>query len=112
MSVHLLSLSPPLEIRDVQTFIIGYDLTHKREESYENLISAIKSIARGTSWHQLDSTRVIRTDLSSSEVLWTLEQHLKSGDKLLVVAATTDFSASGPFGNGYAVLDKLLHAVD
>lgn len=66
------------------TYLIGYDLTDKAEDAYTELEQAIKSLG-STWWHHLDSTWIVVTELSATEVRDKLTPHLKSNDKILVV---------------------------
>jgi hypothetical protein len=65
------------------TYIIGYDIHPSKNESYDDLISAIKKI--GAWWHHLDSTWIVVTDKTAKEIRDTLRAHLYEDDQLLVV---------------------------
>lgn len=80
------------------TYIIGYDLHPTKGETYTELIDAIK--AYGTYWHHLDSTWLIVTQQTATQVRDNLWQHMKSDDQLLVaktcgVGAWKGFNDSG-----------------
>lgn len=81
------------------TYIVGYDLHPTRGETYEDLINAIKNVG-STWWHHLDSTWVVVTNKSASQIRDELSRHLRSDDQLLVVesahvAAWTGFNDNG-----------------
>lgn len=83
----------------MSTYIVGCDLHPTRGETYEELINAIKEVG-STWWHHLDSTWVVVTDKTATQVRDALKQHLKSDDQLLVVesshvAAWTGFNDNG-----------------
>ncbi|WP_157662291.1 SinR family protein [Burkholderia ubonensis] len=63
--------------------MIGYDLNKKDGEDYKELHEAIKDI--GSWWHCLESTWLVKTDKTVSDVRDTLSVHLHGKDKLLVV---------------------------
>jgi hypothetical protein len=65
------------------TYMIGYDIHPTKGETYDELIAALKKY--GTWWHHLDSTWLIVTDDSASEVRDALKGHMKSDDQLLVL---------------------------
>ena len=77
-------------------FLVGYDLI-KPGKDYANLIEAIKSLSQ-TWWHCLDSTWIIKTNLTYVQVRDSLLQHIDGNDRLLVAtlsapaAWTTSFS--------------------
>lgn len=79
------------------TYMIGYDL-NKPLQNYEGLISAIKTY--GTWWHHLDSTWLIVTDDTATQVRNKLKPYLDANDELLVAtvsapAAWTGFNDKG-----------------
>ena len=49
----------------MKSYLIGYDL-NKQGQDYETLIEHIKKL--GTWWHCLDSTWIIKTDKSASDI--------------------------------------------
>lgn len=65
---------------DVAILMVGYDL--KEGEDYSNLIAAIKTYDKW--WHHLDSTWIISTADSPTQVRDYLKQFLHSDDKILV----------------------------
>lgn len=66
----------------MKTLMIGYDLNTPGQD-YNKLFDAIKSY--GTWWHHLDSTWIIKTDKTPSQVRDHLKQFLDKNDELLVV---------------------------
>ena len=72
--------------RAVKTYIVGYDLNRPQQE-YPELIAAIKKIGT-TWWHHLDSTWIVKSDLSAAEIRDLLTRHIDSNDELLVAALT------------------------
>lgn len=67
------------------TYIVGYDIHPTKGETYTELIDALK--AYGTYWHHLDSTWVIVTNQTATQVRDNLAKHLKADDQLLVVSS-------------------------
>ncbi len=63
------------------TILIAYDLNG--EKSYEELIATIKNV--GAWWHHLDSTWIVRADVTAKEVRDRLRPFLDTDDELLVV---------------------------
>lgn len=68
----------------MDTLFIGYDL-RKPETSadYTELIDAIKGIS-GTWWHCLDSTWLVRTNMTCAVVRDLLLPYIDANDELLV----------------------------
>jgi hypothetical protein len=64
-------------------YLITYDLKNKSIKSYEPLYAAIKSI--GPWWHHLDSTWIVKTNLTSSQIWNILGSHLLTNDHILVI---------------------------
>ncbi|VWD12387.1 hypothetical protein BLA18628_03296 [Burkholderia aenigmatica] len=78
-------------------YFIGYDLTRKQFQNYENLIAAIK--AYKTYWGNLDSTWLIETTQSSSQIRDNLRQHIHNDDRLLVARLQGEAAWTGNFSN-------------
>lgn len=74
-----------------KSVLIGYDLNGPHAD-YTDLIEKIKSIANGW-WHHLDSTWVIRTENTPTQVCDAFKPHLDSNDELLVIDVTGDAAA-------------------
>jgi hypothetical protein len=80
-------------------YMIGYDLHPKNGETYGELISALKTVGT-TWWHCLDSTWLIISSKTSTQIRDELWKHMKSDDQLLVVAyAPHDSAWAGFSGN-------------
>ena len=69
----------------MNTILIGYDL-NRPGQNYPGLITAIKRL--GSWWHHLDSTWIVETKLSPSEVRDQLKRHVDTGDEIFVVDIT------------------------
>jgi len=67
----------------MKTYLIGYDL-NSTGQNYSNLIEKIKETF-DTWWHHLDSTWIVRSDLSAVEIRDTLTPYIDYNDELLVV---------------------------
>lgn len=72
------------------TRLIAYDLNRPVQE-YDDLIEAIKSL--GPWWHHLDSTWLVKSTLSVTEIRNQLGRIIDSDDELLVVDVTDDARA-------------------
>ena len=68
------------------TLLVGYDL-NKPGQNYDALIERLKTVGSNW-WHHLDSTWLIRTTMSCSELRDDLKRYIDSGDELLVVDVT------------------------
>ena len=78
----------------MNTLLIGYDLNRSGQD-YDELIDALKSYPRW--WHYLDSTWLIKTELSATAVRNTLGKLIDANDELLVVNVSNDPWASKGF---------------
>lgn len=76
---------------NMAAILIGYDLNRKGQD-YATLIAKIKELS-GTWWHCLDSTWIIKCDLTAVQVRDTLTQFIDANDELLVVDITGDHAA-------------------
>lgn len=74
-----------------RTHLVGYDL-HKPVQNYPGLIDCIKGF--GAWWHHLDSTWLVVTALSASELRDKLGTYIDGDDELLVIDVTGDSWAS------------------
>jgi hypothetical protein len=77
----------------MRTYLIGYDL-NRPGQKYSELFDAIKEIANGW-WHHLDSTWLIKTNLSAVEIRDKLSPHIDSGDELLVARLVGEWATYG-----------------
>ena len=66
----------------MSTMIVGYDL-NKPGKDYDGLIEKLKSF--GAWWHHLDSTWLVKTEMSPVELRDALKPYLDSTDELLVI---------------------------
>lgn len=81
----------------MKSYLIGYDL-NKTGQDYETLIEQIKKL--GTWWHHLDSTWIVKSDLTAVQIRDNLKPYIDDNDELLVArlsgeAAWTGFSERG-----------------
>lgn len=81
----------------MSTKLIAYDL-NAPGQNYDDLIAAIKGL--GAWWHHLDSTWLVRSDLTARDIRDRLSKSLDSGDELLVVDVTDDSRAWRGFNAG------------
>ncbi len=83
----------------MKTYLVGYDLNRPRgEDDYPNLAEALKGF--GTWWHHLDSTWIIKSDLTAVEIRDQLKPLVDGSDELLVAtlageAAWVGFNTKG-----------------
>jgi hypothetical protein len=84
----------------MSVYLVGYDL-RKPGQDYSDLLDAIKSY--GTWWHHLDSTWIIETDQTPSQVRDYLSIYLDSNDELLVasIAAPAAWTGFNPAGSNW-----------
>jgi hypothetical protein len=76
-------------------FMISYDL-NQLGQNYSNLFEAIKAL--GTWWHCLDSTWIVKSNLTASGIRDILQRHIDSNDKLIVVRLTGEAAWTNSFG--------------
>lgn len=81
----------------MKSYLIGYDL-NKTGQDYKTLIEQIKEL--GSWWHHLDSTWIIKSDLTVVQIRDNLKDYIDDNDELLVVklsgeAAWTGFNEKG-----------------
>lgn len=67
-------------------YLITYDLKN-RIKNYDSLYVAIKNL--GTWWHYLDSTWIIKTNLTSSQIWGILAPHVTTIDRVLIIKIDT-----------------------
>lgn len=65
-------------------YMIGYDLNNSGKD-YEDVYKAIKDSSDGTWCHYWDSTWLIRTQLTVSQVNDNIKKYLDSDDRLIVI---------------------------
>lgn len=69
--------------------LVTYDL-NKPGQDYPGLYDAIKAQSNGAWWHHLDSTWLIATNRTPSQVKDAIKQVVDSSDSFLVVDITRD----------------------
>lgn len=86
--VSLYTLNRNLKEAEIaKSYLIGYDLNRPRgKDAYPDLIEAIKGLDNW--WHHLDSTWVVKSNLTAVQIRDRLTPHVDSGDELLVVTLT------------------------
>ena len=67
----------------MKAYLVTYDL-NRPGQNYDDLFEAIKAI--GTWWHCLDSTWIVKSNLSAVQVRDSLSPQIDRNDSLLVVA--------------------------
>jgi hypothetical protein len=76
----------------MKTYMIGYDLSRPHQD-YAKLIEAIKSYANW--WHCLDSTWLIKTGQTATQIRDYLRQYIDNNDELLVAGLTGESAWAG-----------------
>lgn len=66
----------------MKKYLITYDL-NKPGKDYSSLYNSIKSL--GPWWHYLDSTWIIKSEMSANDISRRLVPSIDSADRLLVV---------------------------
>lgn len=86
--------------------LVEYDLT-KPSQDYTKLIEQLKSF--GPWWHGLDSTWIVRTELTTVQLRDALKPYIDSSDRLLVLDVTGDAGAWSNFSKKTSdwLLDQL-----
>lgn len=74
----------------MRTYLIGYDLK-KPGKDYTTLIAGIKQL--GDWWHYLDSTWIVKTNSSASDIRDELKPLIDPNDQLLVVRLQGDWAS-------------------
>lgn len=88
------------------TLLVGYDL-NKPAQNYPGLIEHLKRF--GTWWHHLDSTWLVRTNLTPEQLRDQLKSLVDSNDELLVIDVTDEGAAWTGFNHkGSAWLEEYL----
>jgi len=72
--------------------LITYDLK-KPGRNYDNLHDAIKKL--GSWWHCLESTWIVDTTKSASEIRDTLKSHIDTNDDLAVFSLSSGWATYG-----------------
>ncbi|UHQ98100.1 hypothetical protein HYG81_21160 (plasmid) [Natrinema zhouii] len=72
-------------------YVIGYDLQDPGQ-NYDDLTDAIEDY--GTWWGHLDSTYIVKTSVSASDIRDNLHEYLDPNDKLLVAKLSGAWAGS------------------
>lgn len=83
----------------MNTLLIGYDL-NKAGKNYDGLITSIKDSPDW--WHYLDSTWLVKTNLTVEAMRNQLSPYIDNDDELLVIDATDADAAWVGFNNDAA----------
>lgn len=78
----------------MHTLLVGYDL-NRPGQNYAGLIDALKAVPLW--WHHLDSTWLLRTEETATELRDRLRLHVDAGDELLVIDVTSSAAAWSGF---------------
>lgn len=73
----------------MSVYLISYDL-NKPGQDYSSLYEAIKNL--GAWWHYLDSTWLVDTSLTSSQISNHLNSIIDKNDCLLIIRVTNDYA--------------------
>lgn len=93
----------------MKTYMIGYDL-HKPVQQYGDLIEEIKDLASAW-WHHLDSTWLVNSDQTATQIRDRLKVHLDGDDELLVIRVGSAWASFGLTNNANDWLRNNLKAV-
>ena len=77
----------------MNSYLIGYDLNQTGQD-YTDLVETIKNTF-GTWWHHLDSTWIVKSDMTSEQIRDILRVRIDSNDELLVVKLVREAAWSG-----------------
>ncbi len=70
-------------------YMIGYDLQESQVTGYDSLFAALEKIGSGY-WDCLEATWLVMTERTAVEIRDELKQHLKDGDRLIVMRYAGD----------------------
>lgn len=76
----------------MNSYIISYDLVAER--NYDALIAELETY---NYWHCLESTWIVKSDESTSDIHTKLGKHIDGDDLLIVIKAVRDASWSDSF---------------
>lgn len=89
------------------TYMVGYDLNKPRaNDDYKNLIAKLQTYTKW--WHYLDSTWIIQSNQTSTQIRDTLKAYIDSGDELLVAKLTGEAAWHGFDANASTTLKDIL----
>jgi hypothetical protein len=77
----------------MRTYLIGYDL-NKTGQNYKDLIEKIKATFTYW-WHHLDSTWIVKSNLTAAQIRDLLKPFIDSNDELLVAGLTGESAWTG-----------------
>jgi hypothetical protein len=77
----------------MRTYMIGYDL-HRPGQDYTTLYDAIKALGANW-WHCLDSTWLIKSNRSATDIRDALVKYIDGNDELLVASLTGESAWTG-----------------
>jgi len=66
-------------------YMIGYDLHPSEGERYGELYTALEAMGTGGYWDCLDSTWLLITEKTATQIRDELKQYLREDDRLLVM---------------------------
>jgi hypothetical protein len=76
---------------DIMVYNISYDLK-KEGQKYEELHKAIKGASNNDTWmHYLESTWIIKSYLSSTQIYEKLEPFIDSNDRIIIMEVTKNY---------------------
>ena len=67
----------------MKKYLITYDLKNKHISNYEQLFLNIKKL--GPWWHYLESTWIIKSELSANDIWNSLKGSILSNDYILII---------------------------
>jgi hypothetical protein len=73
--------------KQLRTLLVGYDL-NKPMQNYADLIAALRELPGY--WHHLDSTWIVRAEMTAAELRDLLRAKIDTNDELLVIDVTSD----------------------
>ena len=77
----------------MKTYMVGYDL-NKPGQNYDKLIKALQEDFDNW-WHHLDSTWIIKTNMTAMKILKKLQPLIDSNDELLVARLQGEWASIG-----------------
>lgn len=78
---------------NMASYMIGYDLNRPGQD-YKDLIEEIKKVGSDW-WHCLDSTWIVKTDKTATQIRDRLKPHIDRNDELLVAKLTGEAAWTG-----------------
>lgn len=81
----------------MSVFVVTYDLRNKESDNYENLFKVIEAAATGQAWHCLDSTWLIESSYSATQIRDACWTAMFADDKIFVMQYAPPHSAWNGF---------------